>query len=191
MKKHLFMILISSILFSSPAHSKTMYVIDEIIITVRRQPGVDFKIVDQLTSNEKVDIVRTEGSWAEISFKDNKTGWVLERFLTEETPKPIQITELKKKVNVHAEKIEALEKENAVLKQREIEMGETIRSLTLENQKHKEEPYRIMLLLAGGGIFLLGCIVTLVILRIGRMDYDIKKVKKRILNKMYDSHFSQ
>jgi len=185
------MIVISFILFSSSTHSKTMYVIDEIIITVRRQPGVDFKIVDQLTSNEKVDIVRTEGSWAEISFKDNKTGWVLERFLTEETPKPIQITELKKTVNVHAEKIEALEKENTVLKRRETEMGETIRSLTLENQKHKEEPYRIMLLLAGGGIFLLGCIVTLVILRIGRMDYDIKKVKKRILNKMYDSHFSQ
>ena len=55
-----------------------------------------------------------------------------------------------------------------VLKQRETEMGETIRSLTLENQKHKEEPYRIMLLLAGGGIFLLGCIVTLVIQGTGR-----------------------
>ena len=80
MKKCLFMVLISFILFSSPSYSKTMYVIDKIIITVRKQPGSDFKIVDQLTSNEKVDLLRTEESWAQISFKDNKTGWVLKRF---------------------------------------------------------------------------------------------------------------
>jgi len=190
MKKYFFMVLISFILFSSPAHSKTMYVIDEIIITVRRQPGVDFKIIDQLNSNEKVDLLRTKESWAQISFRDSKTGWVLSRFLTEEIPKPIQITELKKTVNVQSEKIKALEKEIIVLKQRKTEMEETIRSLTLENQKHKEEPYRIMMLLAGGGIFLIGCIVTLIILRIGRMNYDIKNVKKRILNKMYGAHSS-
>jgi len=59
-----------------------------------------------------------------------------------------------------------------VLKQRETEMGETIRSLTLDNQKHKEEPYRIMLLLAWGGIFLLGCIMTLVIQGTGRRRKD-------------------
>ena len=45
-----------------------------------------------------------------------------------------------------------------------------------------------MLFLAGGGIFLIGCIVTLFILRIGRMDYDIKDLKKRILKKKYSSH---
>jgi len=59
-----------------------------------------------------------------------------------------------------------------VLKQRETEMGETIRSLTLDNQKHKEEPYRIMLLLAWGGIFLLGCIMTLVLQGTGRRRKD-------------------
>ena len=51
-------------------------------------------------------------------------------------------------------------------------MGETIRSLTLDNQKHKEEPYRIMLLLAWGGIFLLGCIMTLVLQGTGRRRKD-------------------
>jgi len=187
MKKYLFMVMILFILFSSTTHAKTMYITDDLIITVRRKPSLDFKIVDKLTSNEKVDILKTEGSWAQISFKDNKTGWVLKRFLTEETPKPIQIAELKKTVK----KIEVLEKENIALKQRKAEMEETISSLSLENQKLKEEPYRIMLLLAGCGIFLIGCMVTLIILRIGRMEYDIKNVKKRILNKMYDAHFSR
>ena len=115
------------------------------------------------------------------------TGWMLERFLTEETPKPIQIEELKKTVR----KIEALGKETIALKQRKSEMEEIINSLSLENQKLKEEPYKIMVLLAGGGIFLIGCIATLIILRIGRMEYDIKNVKKHILNKIRDDHSSR
>jgi SH3 domain protein len=168
MKKYLFMVLISLILFSSPAHSKTMYVIDKIVITVRKQPGLDFKIVDQLTSNEKVDLLKTEESWVKISFGNNKTGWVLKRYLTEEIPEPIRIAELEGEVKDQAERIEALEKENTALKQRKAEMVELASSLKLENQKLREEPYRIMLLLVGSGIFLFGCIMTLIIQRISQ-----------------------
>ncbi|MBW1824090.1 MAG: SH3 domain-containing protein [Deltaproteobacteria bacterium] len=180
MKKCFFMVLISFILFSSPLHAKTMYVSDNLIITVRSNPGLEFRVVDQLTSNEKVDLLKTEKSWAQISY-NNKKGWVLERFLTEEMPDSIQIAELKKTVK----KTEDLEKENRALKQKNAEMEERISSLLQENQKLKEEPYRI---LAGAGIFLMGCIVTLIILRVGRMEYDINNVRKRILKKKYPSH---
>ncbi len=145
-----------------------MYVTDTLYIMARSQPGVDFKIVDQLSSNERVNLLRTEESWAQISFKDNKTGWVLERFLAEETPKSIQIAELKETLNAQAEKIVALEKENITLKQSKAEMAELISSLKIENQSLKEAPYRIMLLLAGVGIFLFGCIITLILQRTGQ-----------------------
>ncbi len=180
MKKCFFMVLISFILFSSPLHAKTMYVSDNLIITVRSNPGLEFRVVDQLTSNEKVDLLKTEKSWAQISY-NNKKGWVVKRFLTEEMPDSIQIVELKKTVK----KVEDLEKENRALKQKNAEMEERISSLLQENQKLKEEPYRI---LAGAGIFLMGCIVTLIILRVGRMEYDINNVRKRILKKKYPSH---
>jgi len=168
MKKFFFIILIPFILFPFPTYSKTMYVTDTLYIMARRQPGLDFNIVDRLTSNERVNILRTEESWAQISFKDNRTGWVLKRFLTAEIPKPIQIEELKKTLNDQAEKIIALEKENITLNQRKAEMVEIISCLKLENQKLKEEPYRIMLLLAGCRIFLIGCIMTLIIQRTNR-----------------------
>jgi len=157
-----------------------MYVSDNLIITVRSNPGLEFRVVDQLTSNEKVDLLKTEKSWAQISY-NNKKGWVVKRFLTEEMPDSIQIAELKKTVK----KTENLEKENRALKQKNAEMEERISSLLQENQKLKEEPYRI---LAGAGIFLMGCIVTLIILRVGRMEYDINNVRKRILKKNYPSH---
>ena len=166
MKKFLFVVLVSLVLFASPALSETFYVIDKITITVRTQPGLDFKIVDRLTSNERVNILKVEGSWAQISFKDNQAGWVLKRYLTKEIPMPIQIAALKKTVSAQAEKLEALEKEDIVLKQRKAEMVEIICGLKLENQKLVEGPYTIMLLLAGGGIFLFGSIMTLIVQRI-------------------------
>ena len=181
MKKCFFMVLISSTLFSSPIHAKTMYVTDNLVITVRKKPGLDYRVVSQLTSNEKVEILKTENSWAQISYNDNKIGWVVKRFLTEKIPGPIQIAALKKTVK----KIEDFEKENRALKPKNAEMEERISSLLQENQKLKEEPYRI---LAGAGIFLMGCIVTLIILKVGRMEYDINNVRKRILKKKYPSH---
>ena len=165
-----------------------MYITDNLVVTVRIKPRLDSKIVDRLASNEKVLLLKIEGSWAKINFKDNKTGWMLERFLTEETPEPIRIAELNKTVEAKVEKIAVLEKENIALTQGKTEMEDKISSLLKENQKYQEGPYTIMLLLAGGGIFLTGCVATLIILRIGRMDYDIKDLKKRILKQKYSSH---
>ena len=188
MKKYGFIVLTSLILSSSPIHAEPMYITNNLTVTVREAPKLESKTVDRLTSHEKVELLKIEGSWAKITFKDNKTGWMLERFLTEETPEPIQIAELKKTVASTIEKTEALEKENLTLQQNKAELEERVLSLQQENQKFKNEPYRIMLLLAGGGIFLMGCIVSLVILRIGRMDYDISYLKNRILKKKYPSH---
>jgi len=172
MKKHLFMVLIPLLLFPPLTYSETMYVLDKIIITVRTQPGLDYRIVDRLASDEKVDVLRTEESWTQVSFKDNKTGWVLTRYLTKETPKSIKIAELEKKVTLQAEQLEALEKENTSLKQGKAGLAEAVSTLKIENQNLKEEPYRIILLLAGSGIFLMGCIVTLIIQRTGRKKRD-------------------
>ena len=175
MKRVFFFILMALILFSSTSQAETVYVIDSFKIMVRRQPGDKYKIISQLPSNEKVTLIKTEGDWARISFENNQTGWVLRRYLTEEVPKPIQIAKLEKQIKGQEEKIEALDKENISLKQKNAELIETLavetknaNDILLENQTLKETPYRIILLLSGCGIFLVGCMVTLIIQRTGR-----------------------
>ena len=165
MKRYFFIILIPLIMFSSTSLAKTMYITDSFKIMVRRYPGEEYKIVAQLPSNEKVDILEIKEAWAKISFSD-KTGRVLKRFLTEETPKQIQITELERKVKDQAGKIDDIEKENISLKQKNAEIGERVNQLSLENQSLKVKPYGVMMLLSGGGIFLIGCIMTLIIQRL-------------------------
>jgi uncharacterized protein YgiM (DUF1202 family) len=172
MKKYLFIVLIPLLLFPPLTYSKTRYVLDKIIITVRSQPGLDYKILYRLGSDEKVDVLRTEGSWSLISSKDNPTGWVMTRFLTKETPKAIKIAALEKRVTTQAEKIEVLEKERTTLKQGKAELAEAVSNLTIDNQNLKEDPYRIIMLLAGSGIFLMGCIVTLILQKTGRKKRD-------------------
>ena len=167
MKRYFFIILIILTLFPFTSQAKTMYVVDHFKIMVRRYPGEGYKIISQLPSNTKVDFIETEGAWAQISFK-NKTGWVLKRFLTEEKPKPVRIAEIERKMKDQGEKIEALERENISLKQKSAELVERASNLSLENQRLKEKPYGVIMLLSGGGIFLIGCIMTLIIQRIRR-----------------------
>ncbi len=174
MKKHFFIVLILLALFPSTTRAKTVYIVDSFKIMVRRQPGEEYRIVKQLPSDKRVNLIETEGDWAKISF-GNETGWVLKRYLTEETPKAIQIAKFEREVINQAAKIEALEKENLAIKQKYADMGETIavqagevKDLALENQMLKEEPYRLILLLSGAGIFFVGCIMTLILQRTGR-----------------------
>jgi len=172
MKKYLFIVLISLLFFPPLSYAETMYVIDKIIITVRSQPGSDYKIIDRLGSDEKVEVLRTGESWTYVSFKDSKTGWVLTRYLTKETPKSVKIAKLEKTVKAQAEKIETLEKERTTIKQGKAELAEAVSTLKIENHSLKEEPYRVIMLLAGSGVFLMGCIVTLILQRTGRKKRD-------------------
>jgi len=170
-----FLAVVMVTLFPFVANAQDCYVIDNFKIMVRREPGESYKIIEQLPTDEKVRIIETQEDWAKISFRGGKTGWVLKRYLTEEIPKPIQMEQLQKRINVLEETVESLEKEKLSIKQKYADMGETIAAqsvkveeISLENQRLKEEPYRIMLLLSGGGIFLIGCVVTLIVQRLGR-----------------------
>jgi len=168
MKKIILYIVFCMLLLPPAVQAKTMYVIDYFKIMVRSQPGEGFKIVNQLSSNEKVRLLTTEGTWAKVSFRDKKTGWVLRRFITDEIPKETRIAELEKELKENAQKLAVLDEENLSLKKRDVEMGEQVNVMSAENQRLKEEPFRILLLLAGGGIFLVGCITTLILQGMGR-----------------------
>lgn len=175
MKRYGFIILLSFVFLPSVVYCKTMYVEDHFRAMVRRLPGEKYKILAQLPTNEKVELIRAEKGWAEISFKGGETGWVEKRYLTEEIPKLIRVSDLEARVQELTEKVEILEKENLSLKQKSAELGETaasqaekVKFVSLENQRLREQPYRVFMFGLGGGVFLLGCIITLILQRVGR-----------------------
>jgi hypothetical protein len=89
------------------------------------------------------------------------------QYLTAEKPKKMRIADLEKGMQEQAARINELERENLSLKGEKLTFDQTLNNLSAENQKLKQAPYQIMLLLSGGGIFLIGCITTLILQGVG------------------------
>lgn len=151
----------------SAVQAKTMFVTDTCTINVRVQPGEEYRVIDQLSSDEAVEVLEVQRPWARISFKGGLEGWVREQYLNAEKPKTLRIAELEGQLQEQAARMAELEKENLSLKQDKLTFDQTLNALSAENEKLKQEPYQIMLLLSGGGIFLVGCITTLILQSIG------------------------
>lgn len=168
MRRCFFMIVVSAVALVPPAQAKTMFVIDTFKIMVRSQPGEEYKIIDQLASDDKVEVLERQEYWVRIGFKEGKEGWVPERLLTAEKPKAQRIADLEKQLQVQGSRIALLDQETLSLKQAKVACDDTLNTLSAENQRLKQEPYQIMLLLSGAGIFLIGCITALILQSIGR-----------------------
>jgi SH3 domain protein len=104
------------VLFSTAVQAETMYVSDNIKITVRTGPGISHKIVAMIKSGEKVEIIKPEEEWSLVRIANGKEGWVLSRFLTSMEPDELLLERLRKKYKVLTNQAVSLIEENKVYK---------------------------------------------------------------------------
>lgn len=78
--------------------AETVYVSDELEITLRSGPGVQNKITKMLKSGEVLDISSRNGNgYAQVSTEDGTNGWVLTRFLMQGPSARSRLDELKER----------------------------------------------------------------------------------------------
>ena len=127
-------------------------------ITVRRGPGIDYKIISFLRPGDEVEDLGRESGWAHVRFENDRTGWVLERYLTQ-TPSLISRQNSIMTENERLKQAEAmLEKSNVSLRayfDRPIQVEQTkepapahstqdlVRALSLARQLLREERGRV------------------------------------------------
>lgn len=104
------------VLFSTVVQAETMYIGDNMRITVRTGPGIDHKIIAMIKSGERVEMLKPEEEWSLVQTANGKEGWVLSRFLTYKEPDRLALTKLKKKHGVLTNQAGALIEENKVYK---------------------------------------------------------------------------
>ena len=104
------------VLFSTVVQAETMYVGDNIKITVRTGPGINHKIVAMIRSGESVEMLKPEEEWSLVRITNGKEGWVLSRFLTANEPDGLVLDRLKKKHKVLTIQAVSLIEENKVYK---------------------------------------------------------------------------
>ncbi|MBU4344319.1 MAG: TIGR04211 family SH3 domain-containing protein [Desulfobacteraceae bacterium] len=105
------------ILFCSAAQAETMYVSDDIKITLRTGQGIDHKISAMIKSGQEVEVLQPDDEWTQVKLLNGMEGWVLTRFLTYDKPCRLELEILKKKYETLSAQSAFLLKENRVYKE--------------------------------------------------------------------------
>lgn len=99
----------------SAACAQEVYVSGITKITMRTGPGVEHKIVAMLVSGTRLEILEYQKDWSMVQTEDQKSGWVLTRFLTEDKPLTVQVQKLRKENERLTGALENSRKENQAL----------------------------------------------------------------------------
>jgi SH3 domain protein len=101
---------------SAAARAETKhYINDSMTITMRTGPGTDRKIIALLGVGQEVEILQTENEWTLVRLPNGKEGWVISRFITDQTPNSIQLSVLRNRFNELQTKSASLIEENKTL----------------------------------------------------------------------------
>jgi len=74
-------------LFSAKTWAETFYVSDTTLEAILRSgPGISNRIIAALPIGTRVTVIKVENGWAEVSLPDGRTGWTLERYLSDRPP---------------------------------------------------------------------------------------------------------
>ncbi len=117
--KPIFFLLIFAFIFMATrvyVYADTRYVSDNLIITMRGGSGSEYKIIKMLKTGTPVEVIEENDQYYKVRTEDGKEGWVLKRYITTDTPKPIVIAGLKRKIERLNSKIDMLSKERDGLK---------------------------------------------------------------------------
>lgn len=121
------LLILGCILLDGVAGAATMYVTDTFEITMRATPGVGKKIVAMLPSNTRVRTEQKQDGWVLVTTESGRKGWVLERYLTSDTPSAFLVKGLTE--NNESLK-QSLQNATAELDQLKASQGELTGSLT-------------------------------------------------------------
>jgi SH3 domain protein len=114
------------------AHSETRYVSDVLIVTLRQGPGSEYEVIRTLITNTPFEVLEEGDGYLKIRTTKGEEGWVSTRYTTTNTPKPIIISGLEKKIGRLQTKIEQYEQKNKAVHTTEGKMVDTISSTQKE-----------------------------------------------------------
>ena len=131
----LFTLLFGLTLLSAPAvlFAENLYVSDKLVITMRRGAGSDYMIVKSLKSGQALEFIKEKDRYYKVKSSDGEIGWVLKQYITTDTPKPVIIAALNRKIARLNESINKLIKEKGTIEG----------SLVSEQGAHKEDSKKL------------------------------------------------
>jgi SH3 domain protein len=142
----LFIFLAVFIILMEPVWAQTLYVDDQLIISLREGPNTDSKAIRALKTGTPMVVLEEQDRYVKVRMQDGKEGWVQKQYLTSAIPKTDIIARLEKEIERLKKKAEELGK-NITSNQSELKVAkndhvEKIKKLDEDARKSGEEFFR-------------------------------------------------
>lgn len=131
-------VLLTLLLAASALHAETRYVSDRLEITLRSGPGIQYKILDLLTSGQSLQILESGPEWSQVRVGPQTEGWVLNRYLIDRPTARIRLERLENRHRTLLDRSAALKEENAQLKARNAQLSEALATQQEEARRLRE-----------------------------------------------------
>jgi SH3 domain protein len=124
------LLLLSTAVLAETKH----YINDSMKITMRTGPATDRKIIALLNVGQEVEVLKAENEWTLVRLLNGKEGWVISRFITDQTPESIQLEALRKNHSALQTKAASLMEENKALKEENKTLGMNLNTSETKQQ---------------------------------------------------------
>lgn len=96
--------------------AETLYVTDNVKLTLRSGPSMEYKILAVIESGEQLEMLKSGDEWSYVKFGDDKEGYVLTRYLTPDPTHNVKLSQLETRHKELTQQAAALLEENTLLK---------------------------------------------------------------------------
>lgn len=161
-------------LAAAPADAASAWVKGEVRLNVRTGPSNEYRILGELHTGDKVEVLENGQGWTRIRSGD-RDGWVPEGYLQDEPPPAVLLADAQAKATQLAARVQTLEseatklgEENRSLGKRESSQREELETLIRENLELKAGaawPERIVGAAILGAGMLIGWLIHVIVSR--------------------------
>ena len=121
------------------AAADTRYVDDQLIVTLRSGEGNSFQIVRSLPSGTKLDLLQTDGKYAQVNTQDGTFGWMSAQYLTDQPIARDHLATTEAKLTQLDSENQQLKQQLATLKSSQAHTTATQQQLSSANAKLQKE----------------------------------------------------
>ena len=128
-------LILAALVLASTVWAETKYVTDQLVLTLREKPSESSKILTTFSTGTPLKVLGSQGEYLRVRTQEGDEGYVLERYLTAETPKPEIIARLEEEKMVLTEKLNEVESTLANLEQKDQSRKTAEESLSQKNAR--------------------------------------------------------
>lgn len=173
--RKLLILVVLVLLFPTVGQAQDLYVSDYREVMVRTGPSLRNKIIAVLKTGDTVTLIReAEEDYHLVALPDDREGYILKGYLTEQIPTAHQVQLLEDQVARQNQELARLREENTLLQVAREETQRTateqkaqLETITIERNQLQQNA-RISSFLAGAGVLLIGWLLGWTRLRLRR-----------------------